>query len=176
MAGQGQDERPVLWWGPHHRSGLSPEVPRALAGWIARLYAVRDQVLTRLVSQRTYYFGIVASPPPSSYKRIYFVHSFVAPHPPNPRLRRTGSHVLSAEAKTRRMSGPCFWRRDRDSNPGYGFPHTRFPSVLLQPLGHLSMCPEYCTITLGCLPAVVYDDRVTRCSMMRFNENLIFMA
>ncbi len=29
-------------------------------------------------------------------------------------------------------------RRGRDSNPGYGKPHTRFPSVLLQPLGHLS--------------------------------------
>ena len=36
----------------------------------------------------------------------------------------------------------CFrdvkWRRERDSNPRYGFPHTRFPSVRLQPLGHLS--------------------------------------
>ena len=31
-----------------------------------------------------------------------------------------------------------FWRRERDSNPRYGCPHTRFPSVLLRPLGHLS--------------------------------------
>jgi hypothetical protein len=31
-----------------------------------------------------------------------------------------------------------FWRRERDSNPRYGFPYTRFPTVLLQPLGHLS--------------------------------------
>ena len=31
------------------------------------------------------------------------------------------------------------WRRERDSNPRYGFPHTRFPSVRLQPLGHLSV-------------------------------------
>jgi hypothetical protein len=31
------------------------------------------------------------------------------------------------------------WRRERDSNPWYGFPYTRFPSVLLQPLGHLSV-------------------------------------
>ncbi len=30
------------------------------------------------------------------------------------------------------------WRRERDSNPRYGFPQTRFPSVRLQPLGHLS--------------------------------------
>ena len=29
-------------------------------------------------------------------------------------------------------------RRERDSNPRYGYPHTRFPSVLLKPLGHLS--------------------------------------
>ena len=30
------------------------------------------------------------------------------------------------------------WRRGRDSNPRYSFPYTRFPSVLLKPLGHLS--------------------------------------
>ena len=30
------------------------------------------------------------------------------------------------------------WRRERDSNPRYGFPYTHFPGVLLQPLGHLS--------------------------------------
>ena len=34
-------------------------------------------------------------------------------------------------------------RRGRDSNPGYGKPHTRFPSVLLQPLGHLSNRHKY---------------------------------
>src|SRR5205085_699573 len=28
------------------------------------------------------------------------------------------------------------WWRERDSNPRYGFPYTRFPSVRLQPLGH----------------------------------------
>jgi hypothetical protein len=31
------------------------------------------------------------------------------------------------------------WRREWDSNPRYGFPHTRFPSVRLKPLGHPSM-------------------------------------
>lgn len=30
------------------------------------------------------------------------------------------------------------WRRERDSNPRYGFPYTHFPGVLLQPLGHLT--------------------------------------
>src|SRR5690606_29946666 len=30
------------------------------------------------------------------------------------------------------------WRRERDSNPRYGFPYTRVPGVRLQPLGHLS--------------------------------------
>src|SRR3990172_12124966 len=35
------------------------------------------------------------------------------------------------------------WRRGRDSNPGWSFPHTRSPGVLLQPLGHLSAeCPQ----------------------------------
>lgn len=34
------------------------------------------------------------------------------------------------------------WRREWDSNPRYGFPHTRFPSVRLKPLGHLSGAPS----------------------------------
>src|SRR5204862_7238664 len=33
------------------------------------------------------------------------------------------------------------WRREWDSNPRYGFPHTRFPSVRLKPLGRLSGWP-----------------------------------
>ena len=33
------------------------------------------------------------------------------------------------------------WRREWDSNPRYGFPHTRFPSVRLKPLGHPSERP-----------------------------------
>ncbi len=33
------------------------------------------------------------------------------------------------------------WRRERDSNPRYGFPYTRVPGVRLQPLGHLSRIP-----------------------------------
>ena len=33
------------------------------------------------------------------------------------------------------------WRRGWDSNPRLSFPNTRFPSVLLKPLGHLSVEP-----------------------------------
>jgi hypothetical protein len=56
------------------------------------------------------------------------------------------SQVL--HTKTRRTQKPLIlleyqppilrWRREWDSNPRYGFPHTRFPSVRLKPLGHLS--------------------------------------
>ena len=39
--------------------------------------------------------------------------------------------------------GQYYWRRGRDSNPRYGFPHTHFPGVRLQPLGHPSAaCTE----------------------------------
>lgn len=46
-----------------------------------------------------------------------------------------------ARAKRREKSSlQKIWRRERDSNPRYGFrPYTRFPVVLLQPLGHLSI-------------------------------------
>src|ERR1700753_1752010 len=36
----------------------------------------------------------------------------------------------------------ALWRREWDSNPRYSFPHTRFPSVRLKPLGHLSGGPS----------------------------------
>ena len=35
------------------------------------------------------------------------------------------------------------WRRGWDSNPRLSFPNTRFPSVLLKPLGHLSGLIRY---------------------------------
>ena len=37
-----------------------------------------------------------------------------------------------------KLGGRYEWRREWDSNPRYSFPHTRFPSVRLKPLGHLS--------------------------------------
>ena len=44
----------------------------------------------------------------------------------------------------KKYGGPKFgWRREWDSNPRYGFPHTRFPSVRLKPLGHLSGGPSH---------------------------------
>jgi hypothetical protein len=53
--------------------------------------------------------------------------------------------VVAARSKLLRLkrtkakdSGEGFWRREWDSNPRYGFPYTRFPSVRLKPLGHPS--------------------------------------
>ena len=40
------------------------------------------------------------------------------------------------------------WRRERDSNPRWSCPHTRFPGVRLQPLGHPSM-PHLLTLIRG---------------------------
>ena len=42
-----------------------------------------------------------------------------------------------------RSVGAFSWRRERDSNPRYGRPHTRFRVVRLQPLGHLSRFSHY---------------------------------
>ena len=41
------------------------------------------------------------------------------------------------------LIGTREWRRDRDSNPGGGFPPTRVPGVRLRPLGHLSVARPY---------------------------------
>ena len=60
-------------------------------------------------------------------------------HPPlrMPSIRLIGFRFICAEQRTR-WDKSAGWRRERDSNPRYGFPYTRFPSVRLQPLGHLS--------------------------------------
>ena len=42
-------------------------------------------------------------------------------------------------AETGVPSSVLKWRRERDSNPRYGFPYTHFPGVRLQPLGHPSV-------------------------------------
>src|SRR5262249_15849412 len=51
--------------------------------------------------------------------------------------RRAGGAPAFAvlEDVSKRPRTGC-WRREWDSNPRYGFPYTRFPSVRLQPLGH----------------------------------------
>lgn len=51
------------------------------------------------------------------------------------------------------MAGMGDWRREWDSNPRYGFPHTRFPSVRLKPLGHLSGRPLLAGRTAFCKPS-----------------------
>ena len=45
------------------------------------------------------------------------------------------------------------WRRGWDSNPRLSFPNTRFPSVLLKPLGHLSLdlhCGSLVSMSQAC--------------------------
>src|SRR6266571_6897357 len=43
---------------------------------------------------------------------------------------------------------PRLKRREWDSNPRWSHPHTRFPSVLLKPLGHLSGGETFLGITV----------------------------
>ncbi len=51
--------------------------------------------------------------------------------------------AVDPEGKNRELIlESMIWRREWDSNPRYGFPHTRFPSVRLKPLGHLSGRPS----------------------------------
>ena len=52
-----------------------------------------------------------------------------------------GKIDLSRGPPARERNGKTGWRRGWDSNPRLSFPNTRFPSVLLKPLGHLS--PAY---------------------------------
>ena len=68
--------------------------------------------------------SILASVGPESRKTA------ANPRPANS-LRRVHQQS-TAEAPTKTL------RRGRDSNPRYAFTYTRFPSVLLRPLGHLS--------------------------------------
>lgn len=60
---------------------------------------------------------------------------------------------------------PNRWRREWDSNPRYGFPHTRFPSVRLKPLGHLSGAPslEGAPVILQVIAGETDDFSVTYC-------------
>src|SRR5262249_45063944 len=53
----------------------------------------------------------------------------------NARISTTLCELLRTPAND--GEGGC-WRRERDSNPRYGFPYTHFPGVRLQPLGHPS--------------------------------------
>src|SRR5262245_11403146 len=61
---------------------------------------------------------------------------------------RTGDLLVANEALSQLSYIPTCrwtsenWRRERDSNPRSTFMLTRFPTVLLQPLGHLSGEPR----------------------------------
>ena len=57
---------------------------------------------------------------------------------PPDRSSRVACHLTHDKCQR----GAKDWRREWDSNPRYGFPHTRFPSVRLKPLGHLSGAPS----------------------------------
>src|SRR5437870_4717366 len=63
-------------------------------------------------------------------------------------------------------------RREWDSNPRWSYPHTRFPSVLLKPLGHLS---RTCDCNIGCTPGNVdnsgtHPERVSRTNSHPFRR------
>ena len=61
------------------------------------------------------------------------------------------------------------WRREWDSNPRYSFPHTRFPSVRLKPLGHLSGRPSLETAR-SFLQAVAAGDRRNSANILNNNR------
>ena len=59
------------------------------------------------------------------------------------------------------------WRREWDSNPRYGFPHTRFPSVRLKPLGHLSSGPLLAGSAAFCKPGRGLSDQISSKSLIK---------
>ena len=56
-----------------------------------------------------------------------------------PGLRQRHARAGPCQSERRTIEGSLdFWRREWDSNPRYACTYTRFPSVRLKPLGHLS--------------------------------------
>ena len=70
-------------------------------------------------------------------KRHLLMNDMSRPHRP----ARTSTRSLRLRGMTVGQAGRGNWRRERDSNPRYGFPYTHFPGVRLQPLGHPSAAP-----------------------------------
>src|SRR3978361_523507 len=67
------------------------------------------------------------------------VSPWSAHDPPVPTSMHDGKDNKETRASAhQKIEIKKFWRRERDSNPRYAFTHTRFPSVRLKPLGHLS--------------------------------------
>jgi hypothetical protein len=54
-------------------------------------------------------------------------------------IPRAGRIDVPAVDDAEKPIGQTRWRRGWDLNPRLSFPNTRFPSVLLKPLGHLSV-------------------------------------
>jgi hypothetical protein len=48
-------------------------------------------------------------------------------------------HLLHVRRSCRHYALACKWRRGRDSNPGWSYPHNCLAGSCLQPLGHLSL-------------------------------------
>ena len=73
--------------------------------------------------------------------------------------RRAGPGLLASHGGAHGQAGHrawgTAWRRGRDSNPRYGYPYTRFPSVLFRPLRHLSAAPRSPTLYLRGRPRSV---------------------
>src|SRR6516225_5133580 len=67
-------------------------------------------------------------------------------------------------AKGRERDG---WRREWDSNPRYGFPHTRFPSVRLKPLGHPSKAENFAGNIAAGPPVTTRDHAPSRLAKSR---------
>jgi hypothetical protein len=93
------------------------------------------------------------SAPPTTPAAVRHVRPTRFTHMPthaNPQLRATADgpneQIISENRPFFNMfAGGCEqprtlgWRREWDSNPRYGCPYTRFPSVRLRPLGHPSV-------------------------------------
>ena len=77
-----------------------------------------------------------------------------------------------------RFPSEGIWRRERDSNPRYGFPYSGFQDRLFQPLTHPSACGKcslHCTIAVqpsmvrllsARFPPVMYSRRGALCRFL----------
>ena|ERR1041385_4378933 len=117
---------------------LSPAPPREPS----KYYRARD-LKTRGIQDLT--SSVLNSRSPEVWRKVAGENEFlVSPTDCSPEVERESPPLFGFFA---RLAGPReswpqrHWRREWDSNPRYGFPHTRFPSVRLKPLGHLSRCP-----------------------------------
>ena len=67
------------------------------------------------------------------------------------------------------------WRRGRDSNPRYGFPHTHFPGVRLQPLGHPSVCAVSASEAISLAPVAAQAGGQDRLNTLAWANEMAVM-